>query len=161
MSRPSTSHTTSSRTIPGDENSVGHSPGETMTPEKPSQFLVDKLDDNDPNNPKACISFFAHEEDIHLSLTGMDSAPGGISQALIERFDMSKEVATLTISLFVAGPLIWGPLSEQFGRRPIFILSFFVYMMFQIGTALAQNKATIIGLRFLGGTFAACPLTNS
>lgn len=44
---------------------------------------------------------------------------------------MSSEVATLLIALFVAGycvgPLLWGPLSEQYGRRPIFLVSFFVY----------------------------------
>jgi MFS family permease len=44
------------------------------------------------------------------------------------RFNLSEEVAALTISLFVAGycvgPLFWGPLSEQVGRlcigRPFF-----------------------------------------
>ncbi|KAI3622595.1 putative mfs-multidrug-resistance transporter [Moniliophthora roreri] len=166
MSRPSTSHSTSSHTIPGDENSVRHFPEAAITSEKPSQFLVNKLDDNDPNNPKGWSTarkwyMTMAAGLLVLNATFASSAPGGISQALIERFTMSEEVATLTISLFVAGPLLWGPLSEEFGRRPIFILSFFVYMMFQIGTALAQNKATIIVLRFLGGVFAACPLTNS
>lgn len=48
-------------------------------------------------------------------------------------FGFSDEVATLTISLFVAGycvgPILWAPLSEQFGRRPIFIWTFLVYVV--------------------------------
>ncbi|KAK7059073.1 hypothetical protein VNI00_001697 [Paramarasmius palmivorus] len=154
MSRPSTA---SSHTIPGDSTSARRPIEGAMITEKADQFLVDKLDDNDPNNPK----MWSQAKKWYLTMaagmlvlnaTFASSAPGGIAQALIKEFSMSEEVAT---------PLIWGPLSEEFGRRPIFILSFFVYMMFQIGTALAQNKATIIVLRFLGGTFAACPLTNS
>ena len=50
---------------------------------------------------------------------------------LMEAFHMSEELGSLTISVFIAGycvgPLIWGPLSEEYGRRPIFILSFLVY----------------------------------
>ena len=84
---------------------------------------------------------------------------------LIEKFTFSTEVATLTISLFVAGycvgPLLWGPLSEQVGRKPVFVLSFIVYTAFQVGCALSPNTASILIFRFLGGTFAAAPLANS
>ena len=80
-------------------------------------------------------------------------------------FGFSQEVAILTISLFVAGycvgPLLWGPLSESYGRRPMFIISFVVYAAFQVGCALAKNTASILVFRFLGGCFAAAPLTNS
>lgn len=98
-------------------------------------------------------------------------------------FGFSDEVATLTISLFVAGyclgPLLWAPLSEQYGRRPIFIVSFFGYVVchlryhnsrhfnqsvikcFQVGAALAKNTASILVLRLLGGIFASAPLSNS
>ncbi|KAK0478275.1 MFS general substrate transporter [Armillaria novae-zelandiae] len=91
--------------------------------------------------------------------------PSGIVEQVIEEFNMSTEVATLMISLFVAGycvgPIIWGPLSEEFGRRPVFIVAFIVYVCFQIGMALAKNTASLLVFRFIGGTFAACPLTNS
>ena len=84
---------------------------------------------------------------------------------MIEYFQTSQEVATLTISLFVAGycvgPLLWGPMSETFGRRPIFIIAFTVYTGFQVGCALSTNTASILIFRFLGGTFASAPLTNA
>lgn len=83
----------------------------------------------------------------------------------MEHFSFGGEVATLTISLFVAGycvgPLLWGPLSEQFGRRYVFIGTFIVYTGFQVGAALSPNTASILIFRFLGGTFAAAPLSNS
>ena len=62
---------------------------------------------------------------------------------------------------YCVGPILWGPLSEQYGRRPVFLVSFAVYTMFQVGNALARNTAQVLVFRFLGGTFAACPLTNS
>lgn len=50
------------------------------------------------------------------------SAPSGIVGQLIEEFTFSREVATLTISLFVGGycvgPLLWGPLSEDVSESP-------------------------------------------
>ncbi|OCF32686.1 polyamine transporter 1 [Kwoniella heveanensis BCC8398] len=100
-----------------------------------------------------------------LNSTFASSSPSGIIQDMMEYFGFSQEVAILTISLFVAGycvgPILWGPLSESYGRRPIFILSFVVYTGFQVGCALSKNTASILIFRFLGGMFAAAPLTNS
>ncbi len=97
--------------------------------------------------------------------TFASSAPSGIVGQLIEEFSLSTEVAVLTISLFVAGycvgPLVWGPLSEQLGRKPVFVVSFFVYTLFQVACALAPNTGALLAFRFIGGTFAAAPLANS
>ncbi|KAF9520018.1 hypothetical protein BS47DRAFT_1336297 [Hydnum rufescens UP504] len=94
------------------------------------------------------------------------SAPSGIIPQMQEYFGFSSEVATLTVSLFVAGycvygPLLWGPLSETYGRRPIFIISFFLATIFQMACALSTNTASILIFRFLGGCFSASPLANS
>lgn len=35
-----------------------------------------------------------------------------------------------------------------------------VYMLFQLGPALATNIETVLISRFIAGTFAAAPLTN-
>ncbi|KAL0565406.1 hypothetical protein V5O48_016621 [Marasmius crinis-equi] len=146
------------------------SPTEAVVSEKKDPYLVDHLELDDPRNPQG----WSRVKKWYLTMaagllvfnaTFASSAPGGVSQALMHEFQMSREVSILMISLFVAGycvgPLLWGPLSEEFGRRPVFLVGFFVYMMFQVGTALAQNKATVLVLRFLGGVFAACPLANS
>jgi MFS family permease len=80
-------------------------------------------------------------------------------------FGFGREVATLTIALFVAGycvgPLLWGPLSEQYGRKPVLVGTFIAYTAFQLGCALSKNTASILVFRFLGGCFAASPLILS
>lgn len=100
-----------------------------------------------------------------LNSTFASTSPSGILTDTERHFDASQEVTILTISLFVAGycvgPIVWGPLSEAYGRRPIFILSFFCYTCFQVGCALAKNMASLLVFRFLGGCFAAAPMSNS
>ncbi|KAG6851213.1 hypothetical protein H0H93_015223 [Arthromyces matolae] len=100
-----------------------------------------------------------------LNATFASSSPSGIAQPLAKDFKMSDIETVLMISLFVAGycvgPLLWGPLSEQYGRRPIFIYTFIVYAIFQVAVAVSKNTTSILVFRFLGGVFAAAPLTNS
>ena len=102
---------------------------------------------------------------IRLHRTFASSAPSGYVPELMEHFHVSQEVGTLVISLFVGGycvgPIVWAPLSEAYGRRPIFIISFIGYVCFQVGAALSPNIGALLVFRFLGGTFASAPLTNS
>jgi len=66
-----------------------------------------------------------------LNSTFASSAPSALVPALKSQFHISQEVSNLVVALFVAGycvgPLIWAPLSEQYGRRLLFIVTFFVY----------------------------------
>ncbi|VDC02269.1 unnamed protein product [Peniophora sp. CBMAI 1063] len=100
-----------------------------------------------------------------LNATFASAAPSGIVPQMMEQFGFGQEVGALTISIFVAGyclgPILWGPLSEEIGRRPVFIIAFTFYTGFQVGCALSRNTASIIIFRLLSGIFAAAPLTNS
>ncbi|EMD35874.1 hypothetical protein CERSUDRAFT_52884 [Gelatoporia subvermispora B] len=125
---------------------------------------------DDPNNPQNWSRWYRWYLTmlaglLVLNATFASSAPSGIALDLMRQFHFGEEVATLTIALFVGGycvgPLLWGPLSEQFGRRPIFIITFAAYTGFQVGCALSPNTASILIFRFLGGMFAAAPLSNS
>lgn len=84
-----------------------------------------------------------------FNATFASSSPGGIVRKVIQDFGFGTEVATLMISLFLAGycvgPLFWGPLSEIYGRKPIFVISFLFYTGFQVGCALSPNTAAILG----------------
>ena len=83
-----------------------------------------------------------------FNATFASSSPGGIADKVMKEFTFGKEIATLMISLFVAGycvgPLFWGPLSELYGRKPVFIVSFILYTGFQVGCALSPNTAAIL-----------------
>ncbi|KAH7018685.1 major facilitator superfamily domain-containing protein [Macrophomina phaseolina] len=74
---------------------------------------------------------------------------------LTSEFHSSRIVATLGLSLFVAGlgcgPMILSPLSEFYGRRPIYIVSYSFFFIWLIPCAVAQNMATILVARFLDG----------
>jgi DHA1 family multidrug resistance protein-like MFS transporter len=47
------------------------------------------------------------------------------------------------------------------GRRPVFLWTFLLVVLFQIGEALAKNIATLLVCRFFSGVFAASPITNA
>ncbi|OAX44363.1 MFS general substrate transporter [Rhizopogon vinicolor AM-OR11-026] len=151
---------------PNESNKEADSSG---TPSTSDSYLV-HFDADDPANPKNWSSvkkwyFTIAAGFLVLNATFSSSAASPMIPTLMQVFGMSEEVGILTVSLFVCGycvgPLIWGPLSEQYGRRPVFIVSFFIYTCFQVGCALAQNTASILIFRFLGGAFAAAPLANS
>jgi multidrug resistance protein len=100
-----------------------------------------------------------------LNATFASSGPSQLTPSIIAHFGVSREVGVLTIALFVSGycvgPLLWGPLSERYGRKLVFIVAFLPYTCFQVGCALAPNIGSLLVFRFLGGCFAASPLTNS
>ncbi|PGH12540.1 hypothetical protein AJ80_06701 [Polytolypa hystricis UAMH7299] len=74
---------------------------------------------------------------------------------LMEQFECSRIVATLGLSLFILGlglgPLVLGPLSEFYGRRMIYIVSFSFFVIWLIPCAVAQNIQTLLISRFFNG----------
>ncbi|KAJ7786188.1 major facilitator superfamily domain-containing protein [Mycena metata] len=102
---------------------------------------------------------------ISATLIPSSHLASGIAVQLMNEYNLSQEVGTLAISLFVAGycvgPLLWGPLSEQYGRRPTLLYPFIIYTIFQVAAAVAKNGASLLVFRFLGGVFASAPLTNT
>lgn len=82
--------------------------------------------------------------------------------ATAKEFNVSGEVMVLGTSLFVLGfafgPIIFGPLSEPYGRRAPLFAGMFAFTVTQIPVAVAQAARTIFITRFLGGLFASAPL---
>lgn len=70
-------------------------------------------------------------------------------------FGNSRIVSILGLSFFVLGisfgPMFLSPLSEFYGRRPIYLVSWSFYVIWIIPQAVAPNIATIIVTRFLDG----------
>lgn len=86
-------------------------------------------------------------------------------QGVMQRFDVSSEVATLGLSLFVLGfalgPLIWAPLSEVYGRKSIYIVSYTAYTAFSVAAACAPNITALLVLRFFASAFGSSTLANT
>jgi len=76
----------------------------------------------------------------------------------------SPELAAFVVSVYVlgfaAGPLLFAPLSEIYGRLYIYFVSVACFIAFVVGCALAPTLSSLIAFRFLSGIFGACPLTN-
>lgn len=100
-----------------------------------------------------------------VNATFASSSPSGCFGSISEHFEVSTEVAGLTITLFLlgycAGPLIFAPLSEFYGRRWIFYITFSLYLAFNFLCAFAPNLGALLVGRFLTGTFVSAPLSNS
>lgn len=67
--------------------------------------------------------------------------------------------ASMFLVGFVFGPLVFAPLSEQYGRRTILISTLFLYMIFSMATALAPNWPAFLVFRLLSGMFASPPMS--
>ncbi|KAJ5128588.1 hypothetical protein N7526_006754, partial [Penicillium atrosanguineum] len=98
-----------------------------------------------------------------VNATFASSSPSGCFGSISEEFGISTEVAGLTITVFLlgycAGPLVFAPLSEFYGRRWIFYISFLLYLAFNFLCAFAPNLGALLVGRFLTGTFVSAPLT--
>jgi multidrug resistance protein len=74
---------------------------------------------------------------------------------IIPEFGSSRIAATLGLSLFVFGlglsPMVLGPLSEFYGRRPIYIGAFVFFTVWLIPCAVAPNIETMLIARFFDG----------
>lgn len=98
-----------------------------------------------------------------LNSTLGSSLPSGAIPYIAREFNIrSAEQLTLPISLFllgyVFGPIVCGPLSESYGRKPVVIVGFAAFMLFTLACALSQSWAALLAMRFFVGVSASAPI---
>jgi DHA1 family bicyclomycin/chloramphenicol resistance-like MFS transporter len=75
--------------------------------------------------------------------------------ALREGFGASMAQAQLTLTglllAFGCSQLLWGPLSDRFGRRPVLLWGMAAYVVASIGSAAAPSMSQLLGWRMLQG----------
>ncbi|KAI0809996.1 cycloheximide resistance protein [Xylaria sp. FL0064] len=126
--------------------------------------------DDDPENPYnwttwrkvlncGCISFQTFISPLASSIF----APG-VPLVLEEFHSTSPEIATFVVSVyllgFAAGPVLLAPLSEIYGRLPVYHACNVGFVAFSVACALAPSLPALIGFRFLAGLFGVAPVTN-
>ncbi|PVH98880.1 major facilitator superfamily transporter [Periconia macrospinosa] len=71
--------------------------------------------------------------------------------AISKEFNVSLSTVSLTITSYLViqgiSPLFWGSLSDTVGRRPIYIYSFLVYIIANIGLSFSPNFAVLLIFR--------------
>lgn len=121
---------------------------------------------NNPQNwssPKK-IAVTAILGNMVLSLTYSSSAYSSSAIKLQEHYHVSQEVIFLGISLYVLGfglgPLLWGPLAQIFGKRPVYLVTYAMFAAFLFGVSEANNIGTLLVCRFLAGTSGSSSFNN-
>ncbi|KAK7202926.1 major facilitator superfamily domain-containing protein [Myxozyma melibiosi] len=70
-------------------------------------------------------------------------------------FGNAREISILTLTLYVfgmaTGPMVYSPLSEFYGRRNIYIISFTFFVCMDLIVAFGKNIGAILAGRFLSG----------
>lgn len=60
---------------------------------------------------------------------------------------------------YACGPMLWGPLSESYGRKGTMVISFAILTIFSIASAVAPNFAALVIFRLLVGVGGSCAVS--
>ena len=72
-------------------------------------------------------------------------------------------IASFIVSIYILGyalgPLFLAPMSEVYGRLPVYHVSNASFVVWTIGCALAPNMSALLFFRLMAGIAGSCPLT--
>ncbi|QIX00005.1 hypothetical protein AMS68_005522 [Peltaster fructicola] len=174
---PHISHTSSAHAIGGHApitlyRSKSHrsarSVATTATSTDPA-FEVD-FTESDPGDPQqwtllrkctiVAVMSYATTVVVLYSTSYTSAIPGMAAEFGIDELSGVLGMTTYLIGI-ACGSLVLAPLSEMYGRRPIYIGALALFILFVLPCALAQNMATILVMRFFGAFCAAAMISNS
>jgi len=122
---------------------------------------------DDPENPKNWSKPYKWHITIVLAATCFVV---GFSSSVItadfngvqEEYAIGEELALLTITVFVIGfgigPLVFAPMSELAGRKPVYVLTFTLAFIFEIPCALADSLSMLLVCRLIDGVAFSAPV---
>ena len=142
--------------------------GEVSTEDGVTEYpwLVD-FEENDPDRP---LNWSSRKRWYCGLLVGLQTLAVYIGSAIytpaipgvMEHFNCSRVAATAGLTLFVSAygiaPMLLSPLQElpSWGRNPVYIVGFAIFLILQIPCILAPNLAVLLVFRFLS-SFAGAP----
>jgi multidrug resistance protein len=169
--RPSIHHTWSRNTghsWPGEKDGGAITTVTTNATQDP-RFEVD-FDDNGENPQdwpmakKALVIFFMSFSTLVVvmySTSYTSGIPGMMRTFGIE----SKTLVILGITTYLCGlalgSLLLAPLSEMYGRRPVYLIAVAVFTVLIIPCALSNNLPQILVMRFFGAIAGAAMISNA
>ncbi|KAH6648263.1 major facilitator superfamily domain-containing protein [Truncatella angustata] len=123
----------------------------------------------DPNNP---MNWPDKKKWLNVSILslltivtplGSSMFAPGIRSIMVEFRSTSSITATFLVSIYVLGfafgPLLAAPLSEIYGRRPLYIWGNVLFAIFTMCTALSNSIGMLLAFRFLMGLAGSVPIT--
>jgi DHA1 family multidrug resistance protein-like MFS transporter len=93
----------------------------------------------------------------------VSACDSNVTKQSSREFHVSQTSETLATALFILGislgSLVVGPLSEELGRSPVYLVPTFLYLCFTLGDALSPNFAAQLIFRFLAGICSSSTLS--
>ncbi|KAK3952352.1 major facilitator superfamily domain-containing protein [Pseudoneurospora amorphoporcata] len=125
----------------------------------------------DPENPKnwplwyRCWIIFACSYSTWVVVLYSSSYTATVPGLMKEYHVTNQPVATLGLTTYLfglaCGCLALAPLSELYGRRPIYLVSLVMFALLILPCAMPSSLAEIIVVRFFGALFGAVMVSNS
>lgn len=149
--------------------SSSHSSGPNI--QEKDTFLVDWNGPKDCENPlnwsRLKKGFVVFQVMLLTCATYMGASIYTPGQEYIQHeFGVGHVVGTLNLSLYVLGyglgPIVFSPLSEvaSVGRQQIYIVTLFLFMLFQVGAATVKNICGLLVIRFISGVLCSPSLAT-
>lgn len=129
-------------------------------------YMVTFAGVDDPRHPHNWSNFRKVKTFACYTLNGMCGTFGSAmfsagATEFGQAYGVGLEVGALGTSLFVAGfgsgPVLWGPLSEVYGRKIVLVFAFFCYICLTFGAATGKDVQTVLLCRFFSGFTAIAP----
>ncbi|KAI4861024.1 MFS general substrate transporter [Hypoxylon rubiginosum] len=139
-----------------------------------------KPDENDPNvvdwdgpdDPENPMNWTDNKKWLNVGILsvmtvvtplGSSMFAPGIRGIMIQFHETSSTVATFLVSVYILGfafgPLLVAPLSEIFGRRPLYMFGNLLFVVFSVGAALSNGIGMLMAFRLLMGLAGSVPVT--
>jgi multidrug resistance protein len=87
----------------------------------------------------------------------------GVPEVMKDFKSTNVELASFVVSVYLLGyafgPLILAPLSEMYGRMPVYHSCNILFVIFTVACAVATNLNMLIVFRFFEGVAGSSPLT--
>lgn len=124
---------------------------------------------NDPEDPRNWALWRKYSIVIALTIANFSAlwnASGYTPAQMIfkEEFGTSTEVAVLPLTLYVIGlairPMLLVPLSEYFGRSPVYLVNLLLTCLFLMATVLVPTTGGFLILRFITGFFSSASISK-
>ncbi|KAF2482125.1 major facilitator superfamily domain-containing protein [Neohortaea acidophila] len=140
----------------------------TTTGDAASQSSGNEWESDEVNNPQNWKRWYKWTLVILVSfiefLTTMPNfmyAPN-LTDAEEDLNTTNDTLATFSLTIYILGfalgPLLFGPLTEVYGRAPVYRLCLVAFLCMTLGCGLAQNIEMLVAFRFLAGSFGAAPV---
>ncbi|KAI1503170.1 major facilitator superfamily domain-containing protein [Biscogniauxia marginata] len=162
------------RTFVPEVSNEGKEDLEAGTPVRPvtaeaGQKYVDWDGPNDPENP---MNWPISRKWMNIGIVslmtvvtplGSSMFAPGIPGIMAEFHETSAITATFLVSIYILGfafgPLIVAPLSEIYGRAPLYFWGNILFTLFTVGTALSNSIGMLLAFRLMMGLSGSVPVT--